>query len=152
MTVTEGDVLDFQRVYDDIEKDSKRFMFLGGDADQWSSDPVIQEVEARTYVSEIFAYKNDFSHMSDSMHRIFEMVTNGRFRHHGNPLARWCFDSCEARVASYDPNLIRPDKPDRNTASKRIDAVPSAVMAVNAWHTRGSDIESVYETEDILIL
>lgn len=152
LTVTEGDVLDFSRVYDDIERDSKRFMILGGDADQWSSDPVIQEVENRTYVSEIFAYKNDFSHMSDSMHRIFEMVTNGKFRHHGNPLARWCFDSCEARVASYDPNLIRPDKPDRNTASKRIDAVPSAVMAVNAWHTRGSDIESVYESEDILIL
>lgn len=152
LTVTDGDVLDFQRVYDDIEADSKRFTILGGDADKWSSDPVIQEIESRTYVREIFAYKNDFAHMSDGMHRVFEMVMEKKFRHHGNPLARFCFDSCEARVAPYDPNLIRPDIPDRAIAAKRIDAVPAAVMAVNAWYTRGQSARSIYEDEEILVL
>lgn len=152
LTVTDGDVLDFQRVYADIEADSKRFSILGGDADKWSSDPVIQEIESRTYVREIFAYKNDFSHMSDGMHRVYEMVMQGKFRHHGNPLARFCFDSCEARVAPYDPNLIRPDIPDRAIAAKRIDGVPAAVMAVNAWFTRGQSARSIYEEEEILVL
>lgn len=152
LTVTDGDVLDFQRVYADIEADSKRFTILGGDADKWSSDPVIQEIESRTYVREIFAYANDFSHMSDSMHRIYEMVMEKKLRHHGNPLARFCFDSCEARVATYDPNLIRPDKPDRAVAAKRIDAVPAAVMAMNAWWTRGQDVRSIYESEELLVL
>jgi hypothetical protein len=55
-------------------------------------------------------------------------------------------------VAKYDPDLIRPDKPNRSTAAKRIDAVPAAIMAVNAWHTRGNDQYSVYENEDVLIL
>jgi len=152
LTVTEGDVLDFQVVYDDIESDSRRFHILGGDCDKWSSDPVIQEIESRCYIREIFAYKNDFAHMSDGMHRVFEMVMDKKFRHHGNPLARFCFDSCEARVAAYDPNLIRPDIPDRASAAKRIDAVPAAVMAINAWYTRGQDARSIYEDEDILIL
>lgn len=152
LTVTEGDVLDFERVYSDIEVDARRYTILGGDADKWSSDPVIQEIESRTYVNQIFAYSNDFSHMSDGMHRIFEMVVEGEVRHHGNPLARFCFDACEARVAKYDPDLIRPDKPNRTTAAKRIDAVPAAIMAVNAWHTRGNDQYSLYETEDVLVL
>lgn len=152
LTVTEGDVLDFEKVYADIESDARRFSIMGGDADKWSSDPVIQEIESRTYVKEIFAYSNDFTHMSDSMHRIFEMVTEGKFRHHGNPLARFCFDACEARLAKYNPDLIRPDKPNRTTAAKRIDAVPAAVMAVNAWHTRGNEQYSVYATQDILML
>jgi hypothetical protein len=73
-------------------------------------------------------------------------------RHHGNPLARFCFDACEARVAAYDPDVIRPDKPNRNTAAKRIDAVPAAIMAANAWSTRGTDGESVYEHREALIL
>jgi phage terminase large subunit-like protein len=150
LTVTEGDVLDFEQVYTDIESDSKRFTILGGDADQWSSDPVIQEIERRLYVPEIFAYKNDFAHMSDGMHRIYELVTEGNFRHHGNPLARFCFDACEARLAKYDPDLLRPDKPDRNTAAKRIDAVPAAVMAINAYWTRGNDGPSVYESREML--
>jgi phage terminase large subunit-like protein len=152
LTVTEGDVLDFEKVYADIESDARRFTILGGDADKWSSDPVIQEIESRTYVSEIFAYSNDFTHMSDSMHRIFEMVVAREVRHHGNPLARFCFDACEARVAKYDPDLIRPDKPNRNTAAKRIDGVPAAIMAVNAWHTRGNAAYSVYEDSEVLIL
>ncbi len=152
LTITEGDVLDFEKVYSDIESDASRFAILGGDADKWSSDPVIQEIESRTYVNGIFAYSNDFTHMSDGMHRIFDMVTEGKFRHHGNPLARFCFDACEARAAKYDPDLIRPDKPNRTTAAKRIDAVPAAVMAVNAWHTRGGEPYSVYADQDVLIL
>jgi phage terminase large subunit-like protein len=152
LTVTEGDVLDFEKVYADIESDAQRFTILGGDADKWSSDPVIQEIESRTYISEIFAYSNDFTHMSDGMHRVYELVTEGKLRHHGNPLARFCFDACEGRVAKYDPDLIRPDKPNRTTAAKRIDAVPAAIMAVNAWHTRGSDQYSVYAEQDVLIL
>lgn len=151
LTVTDGDVLDFDKVYEDIESDSKRFTILGGDADQWSSDPVIQEIEKRTYLYEdIFSYKNDFSHMSDGMHRIYEWVLQKTVRHHGNPLARFCFNACEARIAKYDPDLIRPDKPDRAIAAKRIDAVPTAVMAANAFHTRGSDGESIYEEREAL--
>jgi phage terminase large subunit-like protein len=152
LTITEGDVLDFERVYADIESDARRFVILGGDADKWSSDPVIQEIESRTYVQQVFAYTNDFSHMSDGMHRIFELVTEGKFRHHGNPLARFCFDACEARVAKYNPDLIRPDKPNRSTAAKRIDGVPAAIMAVNAWHGRGNDQYSVYADHDVLVI
>lgn len=147
LTVTEGDVLDFSQVYSDIEADSKRFNILGGDADKWSSDPVLQEIQNRIYVpDDIYAYQNDFSHMSDSMHRIIEMTIEKKFRWHGNPLARFCFEGAEARVAAYNPDLVRPDKPNRNNASKRIDAVPAAIMATNAWWTRGKDAISIYTT------
>jgi phage terminase large subunit-like protein len=152
LTVTEGDVLDYQRVYQDIEADAKRFTIVGGDADQWSSDPVIQEIQTRTDVEEIFAYKNDFTHMSPGMKRIMDIVKLDGFRHHGNPVARWCFDSVEALSAAYDPEIIRPKKPNRQTQSKRIDAVPAAIMAVNAWTSRGGSEWSTYETEDLLIL
>jgi phage terminase large subunit-like protein len=152
LTVTEGEVLDFARVYDVITADSKRFSILGGDADKWSSDPVIQEIESRCYVRETMVYESNFRHMSDGMHRVLEMVTQRRFQHHGNPVARWCFDACEARIAPYDPHLIRPDKPNRGRVAKRIDAVPAAVMAVNAWATRGQAARSIYATETMLAL
>lgn len=152
LTVTEGEVLDFEKVYADVEADAKRFQILGGDADKWSSDPVIQEIERRTYCRDTFAYTNDFRNMSDGMHRIFELVTLGKFRHHGNPLARFCFNNCEARVAKYDPDLIRPDKPDRQAAAKRIDAVPASIMAVNAWFTRGGEVDSIYNNTEVLAL
>lgn len=152
LTITEGDVLDFQRVYADIEIDANRYLILGGDGDRYSMDPVIQEIESRTYIDKIFSYSNDFIHMSTGMHRVFELVIEGKFRHHGNPLARLCFEACDARMSTTDPDLIRPDKVDRATNPKRIDAVPAAIMAVNAWTTRGGDAYSVYEDSGLLII
>lgn len=154
LTVTEGDVLDFEQFYTDIEKDSRRFVILGGDVDKWASEPVIQELRIRTGVGidDIFAYDNKHETMSDGMHRIFDLVSQGIFRHHGNPLARWCFDSCEAKYKLDDPDLIKPVKPNRLTAEKRIDAVPSAIMAVNAWWTRDGEVTSMYATEEVLVL
>lgn len=154
LKVTDGNVLDFNEVYDDIESDANRFVILGGDVDKWSSEPVIQAIRHRTYVGieDIFAYDNQFSTMSDGMHRIFDMVTEGLFRHHGNPLARFCFDACEAKYKPDDPDQIKPVKPNRMIAEKRIDAVPAAIMAVNAWHSRDNQIASVYASEDVLSL
>ncbi|AUS34611.1 hypothetical protein C1M55_28185 [Rhodococcus qingshengii] len=152
LTVTEGDVLDFEKVYEDIEADAGLFTILGGDADQWSSDPVIQQVQNRTDIQEIFTYKNDFSHMSPGMKRIMDLVKLKGFNHHGNPVARWCFDSVEAKSAAYDPDIIRPMKPNRQTQAKRIDGVPAAIMAVNAWEQRGDEAVSYYEDNDLLVL
>lgn len=154
LQVHDGDVLDFQQFYADIQEDSKRFVILGGDVDKWSSEPVVQEVRLRTGigVNDIFAYDNQFVNMSDGMHRIFDMVMGGLFRWHGNPLARFCFDACEAKYKLDDPDQIKPVKPDRLIAAKRIDAVPAAVMAVNAWTTRDNTATSMYAEEDVFIL
>jgi phage terminase large subunit-like protein len=154
LTVTPGDVLDFEQLYADIKADSHRFVILGGDVDKHMSEPVIQRIRLETGigVEDIYAYDNQFNTMSDGMHRVFDMVTEGIFRHHANPLARFCFDACEAKYKTSDPDLIMPEKPHRVRSSKRIDAVPAAIMAVNAYWTRDQATMSVYCERDVLVL
>jgi phage terminase large subunit-like protein len=154
LTVTDGNVLDFEQLYADIKKDSHRFVILGGDVDKHMSEPVIQRIRLETGigVDDIFAYDNQFSTMSDGMHRIYDMVTDGLFRHHANPLARFCFDACEAKYMTADPDQIRPEKPNRMRAAKRIDAVPAAIMAMNAYWSRDHHVNSIYNERDVLVL
>lgn len=154
LTVTDGNVLDFEQLYEDIKQDSYRYVILGGDVDKHMSEPVIQRIRLETGIGieDIFAYDNQFSTMSDGMHRIFDMVTDGIFRHHANPLARFCFDACEAKYMTADPDQIRPEKPNRMRASKRIDAVPAAIMAVNAWWSRDQHVNSIYNERDVLVI
>lgn len=154
LTVTDGDVLDYEELYKQIKEDSRRFVILGGDVDRHMSEPVIQRIRLETGigVEDIYAYENTFATMSDGMHRIFDMVTDGLFRHHENPLARFCFDACEAKYMAADPDRIRPEKPNRLRASKRIDAVPAAIMAVNAWWTRDGYVDSIYNERDVLVI
>lgn len=135
LTATEGDVIDYEEVYSTIQGDARRYRLVAGDGDEWSSYPVLQEVSKRTAMKldEKFAvYKSTFERMSPGMTDLMAMVRESRIAHHGNPVARWCFDNVEVRHAPYNPDVIRPDKPARMPGGKRIDAVPAAVMAINA--------------------
>lgn len=154
LTVTDGEVLDFEKFYKDIEEDAQRFIILGGDVDKWSSEPVIQQLRLRMGlgINDIYAYDNQFAAMSNGMHRIFDLTREGLFRWHGNPLARFCFDATEAKYKLDDPDLIKPVKPDRMTAAKRIDAVPAAIMAMNAYYARDDATVSIYASEDVLVV
>lgn len=132
LTVTEGNVVDYERIYADIAQDGHDFDLVATDADQWSSAPVIQAVEKLLGVWEIDAYNNTYQRMSPGMTELMALVKTKRFLHHGNPLAAACFDAVEVLKAPYDPEVVRPVKPERGSTGVRIDAVPSAAMACSA--------------------
>lgn len=131
--VTEGNVIDYGRVYDRIEQDATDFDIRAADADQWSMAPVIQEVEKRTGVWEIDAYNQTYQRISPGMTDLMGLVKDELFLTHGNPVARFCFEAVEVVKSTMNPDLIRPVKPERDKSGSRIDAVPAAAMAVNAW-------------------
>jgi phage terminase large subunit-like protein len=155
LTVTDGDVIDYQKVYADIGLDAEHFIIVAGGADRWSMMPVIQEIGLRTglQVDEaLVMVEQTYKGMTPGMVELMGLVKEERFLHHGNPVASWCFDNVEVRRAPYDPELIRPDKPERGSTGKRIDAVPAAAMAVEAWRLRGKPKQSIYDTRDVLVL
>lgn len=151
LTVTEGNMVDYDRVLSDIGQDAADFAIRGADGDEWSMWPIIQRIADTCGLDaengEVNVYKNTYEKMSAGMDEIYGLVTAQRFHHHMNPLARWCFDACEVRRAPFDANLLRPVKPERGTARKRIDAVPAAAMAANAMrgHVAGPMFVSAYE-------
>jgi len=157
LTVTEGSVIDYDRVVADVTADAQVFEIVGADCDEWSMWPVINRIGEATGLDveqgEITAYRNTYDRMSPGMDDLMGLVRTGRLRHHGNPLARWCFDWVEVRHAAYDPNLVRPVKPERSTDRARIDAVPSAVMAANCMRMRATvDNVSAYETRGLMVI
>ena len=155
ITVTDGDIIDYDRVLEDIGVDGAEFRVRGVDADEWSMWPVLNKVAAKLGLDpdqgEITAYKNTYDRMTPGMDAVMGLVKTDRFNHHGNPVAAYCFESVEVRRAPYNPELIRPDKPERGRSTKRIDAVPTAAMAAAAWEARGQleQQRSAYEDHGI---
>lgn len=148
ITMTDGEVLDYDQVYTDIETDAKFFKIAGGDCDKWSMYPVIQEIAKRTGLSEevsLVPRQNTFADMTPGMTALMGLLKEQRFHHHGNPVAQWCFDNVEVRRSRENPELIRPDKPERGATGKRIDAVPAASLAVGAWLVRGRQVTTRYK-------
>lgn len=158
ITVTAGQVLDFDRVVEDITADAALFNIRAVDADEFSAWPMIQRIaDACTLdvdAGEVSAYRNTYDRMTPGMNEVMGLVRQERLAHHGNPVARFCFDACEVRHAPYDPNLCRPSKPQRATARARIDAVPTAAMAANAWqaHAGVEPSRSAYEDHGLMVV
>jgi phage terminase large subunit-like protein len=158
ITVTPGGVVDYERVVADIAADAATFTVRAVDCDEWSMWPIINRVADAcgldVEAGEITAYRNTFERMSGGLDDVMGLVKSQRFHHHGNPVARFCFDACEVRRAVYDANLIRPSKPDRAADRARIDAVPTAAMAANAWRSRADHVpaRSAYEDASLLVV
>jgi phage terminase large subunit-like protein len=158
LTVTEGNVLDYNRVIGDIGLDAAEYTIGGVDCDEWSMWPVIQRVADTCGLSvedaEITAYRNTYDRMSPGMDDVMGLVKDRRIAHHGNPVARFCFESCEVRHAPYDANLVRPVKPERGVERARIDAVPTLAMAASSMRVRMSVPRrtSAYETDHLMVV
>lgn len=145
ITQTDGEVVDYDRVYADVEADGKQFRIAGGDCDKWSMYPVIQEIAKRTGLQEersLIPRQNTYADMTPGLTGLMGLVKEQRFHHHGNPVAQWCFDNVEVRRSRDNPELIRPEKPERGSSGKRIDGVPAAALAVGAWLVRGRQVET----------
>jgi len=158
LTVTEGNVIDYDRVIADIGQDAADFAIRGADCDEWSMWPIINRVADVCGLDaehgEVAAYRNTYERMSPGMDEVIGLVKNERFAHHGNPVARFCFDRCTVRRAPYDPNLVRPSKPERGADRARIDAVPTAAMAANAMrgYAAGPMRVSAYEDTGLMVI
>lgn len=157
LTITEGNIIDYDRVYEDIGEDGEHFAFRAVHSDEWSMWPVINKVADLTGLDpeegEIVAYKNTYDRMTPGLNEVMALVKTRRFAHHGNPVSAFCFDSVEVRRAPYNPDLIRPDKPERDKSGKRIDGVPVAAMAASAWALDDDDEDggSAYEGRGLTV-
>jgi phage terminase large subunit-like protein len=154
LTMHDGAVIDYDAVVEDMKPFAKTAQGL--DADEWSSWPIISAAAKALNLStdtEVMAYKNTYTSMTPGIGHLTALVKSGTMNHFGNPLARYCFESTQLRRSIVDPDQVRPDKPDRKKAWHRIDAVPAAAMACNAWKTRGVTPKrvSVYETRGVMV-
>lgn len=158
LTITEGSVIDYDKVIADITEDAATYRIVAADCDEWSMWPIINRVGDALNLDidqgELTAYRNSYDRISPGMTDLMGTVKRGLLRHHGNPVARFCFDQCEVRHAPYDPNLVRPEKPERARDKARIDAVPAAAMAVNAWKSREglNPYQSAYERDGLMVI
>jgi len=158
LTVTEGSVLDYDRVVTDIAKDAKDFTIATVDADEWSMWPIITRVADACGLNvdkgDITAYRNTYDRMTGGMDDVMGMCQERRLMHHGNPIAKFCFDSVQIKRAPYDPALLRPVKPDRGADRTRIDAVPTLAMAANGLRAAQAKPARVspYERKNLMVV
>ncbi len=131
LIVTDGDVIDYEAVYQVIVDDHNRFRIAAGAYDEWSGEPVRQQIQQRTGL-DWTPIRNSYTRMTPALNELMRLTKSQGFQHGGNPVARFCIDSLEVRHARDDTTLIHPVKPDRQSSGRRIDAVAAHLLALIA--------------------
>nr|WP_246361141.1 terminase TerL endonuclease subunit [Haloechinothrix aidingensis] len=150
VTVTEGDTIDYDRIYDDIEADHERFIIVDATYDKWSGEPVRQEIVKRTGL-EMYESSTTYERMTPPMKEFMRRLKAREYAHHGNPVARWMADNLEAKSPTDDPERLRPVKPNRDRVGVRIDGMPAIFFAQDG-QMRGEPAPSVYEERGLMSL
>lgn len=151
ITATEGDVIDYAQVYDDIEADAERFAIRSVTYDKWCGEPVRQEIEDRTGL-EMVESATTYERMTRPMTEFMRRLKAREYRHGGNPVARWMADNLESKHPSDDPDRIRPVKPDRNKSALRIDGIPALFFAEDGRMSENGPGESIYEQRGLEVV
>ena len=146
LILTPGPTVDYGYVKRAVLEAAEHFDLRDVGYDRWNSSQLVQELEDEGVP--MLQIGQGFGSLSAPTKELQRLVVEGKLRHGGDPLLRWCASNMAARVDAAG-NV----KPDKERSAHRIDPVVALVMAVDGWQRRGREAErrSVYEDRGLLI-
>ena len=146
LTLTEGNVIDFPTIRMDVLADAKRF-----DVKEVAYNP-LQMTQFATELQDeqlpVFEMGQTMNKLSPGTKEMERLVIAGRYRHGGNPVARWMMDGLAVK---HGPD--QQIKPDVDKSRVNISGIVAAVMSLSRAilnDAEGPPKESVYEQRGLM--
>jgi phage terminase large subunit-like protein len=143
LTLTEGDVADYDFIKAKIIELSKVFKIKKILCDQYNATQIAIQLAAEGLPIEFM--RQGFLSMNAPTMALQMLIQDGKFHHANNDVMGWMADNA---MAVYDPSdLIKVSK---KKSKDKVDGIVSAVQALNGWIQEKPIKKSVYEKRGIL--
>jgi len=143
---TPGDVIDYDLVEQELDKDLARFVVQELGFDPWHGQEVSNHYKSAGI--QMVEIRQTYSGMSALTETFEKKVLAVEIVHDGNPVMRWMLSNTE--VKSDRQSNIMPMKPRRDSSGKRIDGTVAAIMALGRAVLVGDSGRSVYEDRGVI--
>ena len=145
LNVTEGNVIDYRAVLDQIDRDAQRFDVAEVAYDRWGMTQLSQDLMDAGMT--VVPFGQGFASMSPPTKEWERLILDNRYRHGGNPVMRWMIDNV---VTRSDPagNV----KIDKGRSTEKVDGAIAAVMALARAVVHVEESRSRYETSELVVL
>lgn len=145
LTTTEGNVIDYARIEEDLRDDAGRFEVAELAFDPWGATQLAQNLAADGMTT--VEVPQNVRHLSEPMKEVEALVIGGRLFHPANPVFDWCLSNVKARE---DANgNVYPRKENRES---KIDGAVALLNAMARALTDPVTGPSTYEEHGITIL
>lgn len=136
VTLTPGNVVDYDFVEAQILKDAEKFNLDELAYDRWNSTEIINHLSEEGL--ELAPFGQGFASMNPACLLLEQKILSREITHGDNPVLTWMVSCTETKT---DPaGNIKPVKPDRRKSGKRIDGVVAMLMAL---HRAVNSVEEV---------
>jgi phage terminase large subunit-like protein len=146
LILTPGPVIDYAYVKRAVLEAAEAFDLRSVEYDRWNSSQLVQELESEGVT--MLQLGQGFAGLSSPTKELQRLVVEGKLRHGGDQLLRWCASNMAAQV---DPSGNM--KPDKSRSAHRIDPLVALVMAVDGWQRFGAEKprRSAYEDRFLVV-
>lgn len=141
---TSRDTIDYELIRLRINELGKRYHIMEIAADRWNALPIITQLDGDGFT--IATFGQGFKDMTAPSKELEKLVMEGRIRHGGHPVLRWC-----ASNVSVEIDAAGNIKPSKKKSTERIDPIVALIMALGRAMVR-PERRSVYETRGVLTL
>lgn len=136
VTLTEGDVVDYDVVRRDINKLNEQYNIQEIAIDRWNAAQITTQLMGDGFT--VFPFGQGYASMSPAAKEFEKLVFGEQIQHGGNPVLRWM-----AANVAIEQDAAGNIKPSKKKSTERIDGIVAAVMAVgrataNAGTFRGT--------------
>lgn len=123
VTLTEGDVTDYDRVRKDINNLSRWFFLKELAVDRWNATQIVTQLQNDG--ANVIAYGQGFRDMAAPTKSVLELVIGGQLENGGNPVLRWM-----ASNASTETDAAGNLKFSKKKSTEKIDGIIAMTMAL----------------------
>lgn len=141
---TPGNVIDYDFIFEQIEKDADAFNIDQIAFDRWGAARVVQVLQNKGMTMAQFG--QGYLSMSPPMKDLERMILKKQIKHGNNPVLTWMMDNVVARVDAAG-NI----KPDKQKSREKIDGVVGLIMALDLA-LRHPEVKSIYEKRGIRMI
>lgn len=151
ITLTNGDIIDFDIIESSILQDSAYFEIIEIAYDPWKAIEIVTHLESEGFKMEQVRQSFAVGGLSEGTSLFEKTIDERKLLHGNNPVLNWMISCCEVKTDGRDNYL--PVKPDRRRTYKRIDGVVASIMALHrVIKNHFEDTKSIYESEGVFSL
>lgn len=143
LTVTEGDVIDYDYIKSDVLWAMKNFDLRAIGYDPWNAQATANDLMREDVP--MIEYRQGIPSFNAPMKELDRLYTARLLDHEGDPILAWNASNIVARKDVND-NIA----PDRSTSTEKIDGYVAMLMALGLMLRDAGDGPSVYETRGLV--
>lgn len=128
LTLTPGNVTDFEYIENDLREDACRHEIRMVGYDPWQATYLATRLTAEGLP--MYEYRQTVQNMSEPMKQLEALVLSGKFRHNGCPVLTWAISNVVAHLDAKENIYPRKEFPEN-----KIDPAVALIMAIGEYQT-----------------